>query len=310
MKVLVTGGAGFIGSHIVEQLLQEGYQVVVVDNLSTGKKSFLPKDISFYSMDIQSLDLNQVFKKEKPEIVIHTAAQIDVNSSIKNPQNDASINILGTINLLNCCHEYKVRKIIYSSSCAVYGVPEDCSIKESFSISPLSFYGISKFVVELYMKVYHSLYDLNYTILRYANVYGPKQSTSGEGGVVSIFCKKILKKELPIIYGTGEQTRDFVFVKDVAEANIKAITKGKNQIINIGCNEKTSIKELYQLILSLNPSLSITQPPITHPTRQGDILHSRLDNTKAKQILKWEPNYTLREGLEDTLNYYRNEFSI
>lgn len=310
MKVLVTGGAGFIGSHIVEQLLEEGYQVVVVDNFSTGKKSFLPRNIPIYKMDIQSTELQQIFKEEKPEIVIHTAAQVDVNSSIKNPQNDASINILGTINLLNCCHKYKVRKVIYSSSCAVYGVTEDCSIKESFLISPLSFYGISKFVVELYMKVYHSLYDLNYIILRYANVYGPKQSASGEGGVVSIFCKKILKKELPVIYGTGEQTRDFVFVKDVAEANIKAITKGKNQIINIGCNEKTSIKELYQLLLSLNPTLFITQPPINHPTRQGDILHSRLDNTKAKQILKWEPNYTLKEGLEDTLNYYRNEFSI
>ncbi|MFE4047065.1 MULTISPECIES: NAD-dependent epimerase/dehydratase family protein [unclassified Priestia] len=310
MKVLVTGGAGFIGSHIVEQLLEEGYQVVIVDNFSTGKKSFLPRDIPFYKMDIQSTDLQQIFEEEKPEIVIHVAAQVDVNSSIKNPKNDASINILGTINLLNCCHKYKVKKIIYSSSSAVYGVTEDCSIKESFPVSPLSFYGISKSVAELYMKAYHSLYNLNYTVLRYANVYGPKQSISGEGGVVSIFCKKILKKEAPVIYGTGEQTRDFIFVKDVAKANIRAISKGKNQIINIGCNEKTSIKELYQLLLSLNPSLFITESPINEPIRSGDILHSRLDNTKAKQILNWEPHYTLKEGLEETMNYYRKEFTV
>ncbi|WP_240502807.1 NAD-dependent epimerase/dehydratase family protein [Priestia aryabhattai] len=310
VKVLITGGAGFIGSHIVEKLLQEGYQVIVVDNLSTGNKSFLPKDIPLYTVDIQSSELHQVFKKEKPEIVIHAAAQVDVNSSINNPQNDASINILGTINLLNCCHKHKVQKIIYSSSCAVYGVTEDCSVNESFPISPLSFYGISKSVAELYMKAYHSLYNLNYTVLRYANVYGPKQSILGEGGVVSIFCKNILKKEDTIIYGNGQQTRDFVFVKDVAEANIRAITKGEQQIINIGCNKKTSIKELYQLLLSLNSILFTTQSPIYQPKRQGDILHSRLENTKAKIILNWEPNYTLREGLEETMNYYRNELSI
>ncbi|WP_374187732.1 NAD-dependent epimerase/dehydratase family protein (plasmid) [Priestia aryabhattai] len=310
MKVLVTGGAGFIGSHIVEQLLEEGYQVVVVDNFSTGKKSFLPRNISIYKVDIQSTELEQIFKEEKPEIVIHTAAQIDVNSSIKDPQNDASINILGTINLLNCCSKYKVQKIVYSSSCAVYGVTEDCSILESFPINPLSFYGISKSVAELYMNVYHSLYNLNYTILRYANIYGPRQSVTGEGGVISIFCKKILKKESPIIYGNGEQTRDFVFVKDVAEANIKAITKGEQEIINIGCNKKTSIKELFELLSSLNSTLHNAPPPIKNPTRQGDILHSRLDNTKAKTILKWEPNYSLKEGLEETINYYQNEFPL
>ena len=307
MKVLVTGGAGFIGSHIVEQLQKEGFQVVVVDNLSTSKRSFIPKDISFYAVDIRSPEMEKIFQNEKPEIVIHIAAHIDVNSSIKNPSNDAAINIQGTINLLTCCHKYNVKKVIYSSSCAVYGETGDRSITESFSINPLSFYGISKCAAELYINVYQSLYDIEFTILRYANVYGPRQSMTGEGGVVSIFCKKILKGEMPVIYGNGEQTRDFVFVKDVAAANVKAIENGNHEIINIGSNKKTSIKELYKLLSSLH---STNVSPIYQPARQGEILHCRLDNTKAKQTLQWEPNYSLKEGLEETLIYYRSEFLI
>lgn len=304
MKVLVTGGAGFIGSHIVEHLLQEGHQVVVVDNFSTGKITFLPKDISLYEMNIQSPNIESVFQTENPEVVIHLAAQVDVNLSIQDPVADVINNIMGTINLLNYCQKYKVRKLIYSSSCAVYGDATfniESGITETFPISPLSFYGISKFVPELYLKLFHSFYGSDYTVLRYANVYGPRQGEKGEGGVVSIFCRKILKEEPPIIYGNGEQTRDFIFVKDVALANIRALTMGEQEIINISSDQSTSIINLYQLI----SEISTTQlSPFYQPSRDGDILHSKLNNSKAKRILHWQPAYSLEEGLKETWTYY------
>lgn len=302
MKVLVTGGAGFIGSYIVEQLQKESYEVVVVDNLSTGQRSFLPRNITCYLMNVQSPELEKVFAKEQPDIVIHAAAQVDVTASLQDPVYDSEVNILGTINVLENCHKYKVGKLIYSSSCAVYGDVKDCSIKETDVTKPCSFYGISKYVSEYYIDTFHSLYGLNYTILRYANVYGPRQNTLGEGGVISIFCNKILKGEPPTIYGFGNQTRDFVFVKDVASANVKAITSGHQEILNIGCNLKTSINELYHLLSSLSPN---RLPPNYQQQRKGDILYSRLDNSKAKQILNWKPKYLLAEGLEKTMNYYR-----
>lgn len=306
MKVLVTGGAGFIGSYIVEQLLRESYEVVIVDNLSTGDQSRVPKDISFYLINIESPELDAVFAKEKPDIVIHAAAQNDVATSLQHPVRDGEINILGTINILMNCHKYNVEKIIYSSSCAVYGDAPDKSIKELDEIAPFSFYGISKYVSELYIRVFYSLYGLKYTILRYANVYGPRQNTTGEGGVIAIFCNKLLKDERPVIYGLGQQTRDFIFVEDVASANIKAMTHGDQETLNISCNDKTSISELYGLLLSFFPTNPI---PHYQEQRKGDILYSRLDNSKAKQLLNWCPNFSLRAGLAKTVNYYRHQLS-
>lgn len=301
MKVLITGGAGFIGSHLVDLLLKENYQPIIVDNFSTGQKKFIPKGVKVYELDLESPTLEEVFKKDRPSFVFHLAAQVDVNDSIKKPLFDARTNILGTINLLDCCQKYRVKKIIYSSSSAVYG---ECisSFVESSSISPLSFYGISKYVPELYLQAYSDLYGLEYTILRYANVYGPRQSASGEGGVISIFCKKFLDGEAPCIYGDGEQTRDFVFVKDIAKANVLAMASGTNDTFNISCNESTSINQLFSSLAKLTKS---SDRPIYSATRKGDVRHSRLNNEKAKQRLCWVPDYSLETGLAETIAYYR-----
>ena len=234
MKVLVTGGAGFIGSHIVDMLIEDGHEVIIIDNLSTGKKEFINKKATFYLLDINSPQLEQIFSKEKPEYVIHQAAQVDVALSIQDPVCDADSNILGTIRLLECCKKFKIRKIIYASSCAVYGETNDCSIHENFIVQPLSFYGASRYTSELYIQLNHKFSGTPYTILRYANVYGPRQTPKGEGGVIAIFMQKALKGEQPVIFGDGEQTRDFVYVKDVASANLSALKNGTNEIINIG----------------------------------------------------------------------------
>nr|WP_309101231.1 NAD-dependent epimerase/dehydratase family protein [Fredinandcohnia onubensis] len=300
MKVLVTGGAGFIGSHIVDLLVEQGYEVIVVDNLSTGHLTNLTPNARFYKADIRTSKLDDIFQQEKPAYVIHQAAQVDVSKSILDPSKDAEINILGTVRLLSCCVKYNVQKIIYASSCAVYGETDDCSITESFPIKPLSFYGLSKYIPEVYIKLFHELHRLPYTILRYANVYGPRQSPKGEGGVISIFFKKLISRESPSIYGNGEQTRDFVFVKDVAKANVLSLHKGSNEILNIGSNEKISINQLYQMITSITPN----SPPIYHSPRKGDILYSRLDNEKAKRVLGWEPSKPLLEGLKESYEFY------
>ncbi|MEK5036981.1 NAD-dependent epimerase/dehydratase family protein [Sporosarcina sp. FSL K6-3457] len=305
MKILVTGGAGFIGSHVVELLIKNGHETVVVDNLSSGKKDAVPSQVQMIEMDINSQKLEEVFAREKPDVVIHLAAQVDVATSILYPSHDAEQNILGTIRLLNYCQKHHVQKIIFSSTCAVYGETADCSIKESFAMKPLSFYGLSKYTSERYIQLFQRLNQVPFTILRYANVYGPRQTSLGEGGVISTFFRKILNGEAPFIYGNGEQTRDFVYVKDVALANVLALTKGTNGIFNIGCNTKTSVNELLTMMTSL---MAVHMTPIIRPAREGDIQHSRLDNTKAATVLGWQPSYELSVGLSDTLNYYKGVF--
>ncbi|MBU7319642.1 NAD-dependent epimerase/dehydratase family protein [Paenibacillus oleatilyticus] len=302
MNILVTGGAGFIASHIVDALIEAGHRVYVIDNLSTGNREHLNEQASYYEVDILGEQIAEIFAETKPEIVIHHAAQIDVQTSIQNPMFDAKVNILGTIALLEQCRNHGVRKIIYASSAAVYGTPEYLGVDERHPLRPLSFYGISKHTPEHYIEAFSHLYDLDYTILRYANVYGIRQDPKGEGGVVSIFVDKLLRGEQPIIFGDGEQTRDFIYVKDIVSANMAALEKGSRGLFNVSCNEQTSVKELLQLMSEL---CGATFAPEYRAPRPGDIVHSRLDNTAAAQLLDWQPRYSLRDGLKETCDYYR-----
>lgn len=307
MKVLVTGGAGFIGSNLVDLLIDKGCDVIVLDSLITGKKENINKAARFYKIDIRDEGIKDIFEKERPEFVIHHAAQIDVQRSIKDPVYDASVNILGTVNLLQQCVHYGVKKIVYASSAAVYGNPLYLGIDESHRVQPLSFYGITKHAVEHYLYVYRELYGLNYTVLRYANVYGPRQDYTGEGGVVAIFIDRLLHGKRPVIYGDGEQTRDFIYVKDVAEANYKALNAGDGEILNISTNRCVTINYLFNILKEIIMS---DQNPEYKPPRQGDIRNSYLDNKKAKELLNWQPKYRLEQGLKETVEYYHNIFTV
>lgn len=301
MQILVTGGTGFIGSNIVDRLIENGKQVIVVDNLSTGKKENLNQQAQFYELDIREDSLKKVFSANEITHVIHHAAQIDVQHSIKDPLFDAQNNILGTINLLENCRDSAVKKIIYASSAAVYGEPEYLPIDEKHPIKAMSAYGISKHTPEHYIKMYSQLYNLKYTIFRYANAYGPRQDPKGEGGVISIFVEQMLTQKRPHIFGDGEQTRDFIHVYDIVKANIAALNNGDNALLNISTASRSSVN---QLVANLNQISDYEIKPIYEKARPGDILHSSLDNSKAKELLNWSPDYDFKAGLQQTVEYY------
>jgi len=303
MRILVTGGAGFIGSHIVDLLLEKGHSVGVIDNLSTGVISNIPTNAKRYLIDIADPELESVFKDFNPEYVIHHAAQVSVQGSLNDPYTDAKLNILSTISLLNCCSKFPIKKFIYASSAAVYGKPMYLPIDEKHPIQPLSYYGLSKYTPEQYIKLFAEQNNFIYTILRYANVYGPRQDPKGEGGVVSIFFDQLLQNKTPTIYGQGDQTRDFIYVKDIAAANAAALTLGHNQTINISSCSAVSVTTLFESIKSLfssSPSLEARYEQARH----GDITHSTLDNTIACNELHWKPIYSLKKGLSETYYYY------
>ncbi|GGF25924.1 UDP-glucose 4-epimerase [Halobacillus andaensis] len=300
MKVLVTGGAGFIGSHIAEELLKQHYEVVVVDNLITGNRENIPLGVTFYQADVRE-DLSEIFTKEKPDFVIHQAAQVSVAHSMNQPIYDSEENIISTINLLEASVNHNIKKFVFASSAALYGNPEYLAIDEKHVVNPISFYGLSKLNAESYIQLFSRLYGLSYTILRYANVYGMRQDTKGEAGVVAIFIEQALKGESPTIFGDGEQTRDFVFVKDVAKANVASLHNGDNEVINISNCSQTSVLEI------INNLSEITGKPVSptfQPERPGDIRHSYLSNLKALKLLNWYPSYEFFQGIEETIAYY------
>lgn len=303
MKVLVTGGAGFIGSHIVDRFIDEGDEVVVVDNLSTGSESNLNPRARFYRIDIQNPDLEEVFQKERPDCVSHQAAQIDVRLSVADPILDARINVIGTINLLQNCVKYKVKKVLFASSGgAIYGEQEIFPAPEDHPLRPLSPYGITKLVAEHYLHYYKITYGLDYVSLRYANVYGPRQDPYGEAGVVAIFIQKMLNGGQPVINGDGEQTRDFVYVEDVARANSLAL-KGntRENIFNIGTGIETSVNQIfYNLKEMINPAIK----EVHGPQKTGEQRRSVIDPLRAKRVLGWEPGVRLSEGLKNTVRFF------
>lgn len=305
IKVLITGGAGFIGSHISDRLIGLGYDVTAVDNLITGSSTNLMDKVKLYEVDITYDQLHEIFEAEQPDYVIHEAAQTDIQKSMEDPVFDVKTNVLGTLNVLECCRLTGVKKIIFASSAAVYGHPEYLGIDENHRIKPISFYGISKHISEEYIRFYKEIFGLKYTILRYANVYGDRQSLKGEGGVISIFIKNMLKGKKTVIYGDGEQLRDFVYVEDVVKANICAIKKGDNEILNIGTGAATSINGLFK---ALNDIVGDSRR-VYAETRKGDILNSYFNIEKSSRVLGWKPEYALVDGLRKTVDYYRSEIS-
>ncbi|MDB5053856.1 MAG: UDP-glucose 4-epimerase [Bacilli bacterium] len=302
LRILVTGGAGFIASNIVDALIELGHEVSILDNLSTGKLEYVNPKAALYQMDISDDAIHSVFAQCRPEIVIHHAAQIDVQTSLNNPLLDAKINIMGTLALLEQCKIHQVRKFIYASSAAVYGAPDYLPVDEAHRLDPISFYGISKHTPEHYIRVYSEICSLDYTIFRYSNVYGIRQDPKGEGGVICIFLDKLLSGLTPTIYGDGEQTRDFIYVKDIVAANVAALTEGSRSLFNISRDEQISVNELLQKMCAiLNKSIN----PTYTSARTGDILHSRLANAQAIKHLKWTPLYSIDQGLAETCAYYQ-----
>jgi UDP-glucose 4-epimerase len=303
MKVLVTGGAGFIGSHLVDRLIQEGHEVVVVDNLSTGKRRNLNRAARFFKLDIQSWRLERVFRNERPNVVMHLAAQMDVRKSVEDPVFDAQVNVLGTLNVLQQAVRHGVRKVVFSSSGgAIYGEQEIYPAPESHVTRPLSPYGISKLCGEQYLSYYQRVSGLQMVNLRYANVYGPRQDPDGEAGVVAIFIQKLLNNEQAIVNGNGRQTRDFIYVEDVVEASLAVMGQETQGTYNVGTGEETSINDVLRILVGHTNS---TCKELHGPAKHGEQIRSVIDASKIRQELSWEPRTELNEGLKRTIDYFR-----
>jgi UDP-glucose 4-epimerase len=304
MKILVTGGAGFIGSHLVDRLIQEGHEVAVVDDLSTGKRRNLNRAARFYKMDVQSWRIERVLRKERPSVLLHLAAQMDVRRSVEDPIFDAQVNILGTLNVLEHAVNHGTRKVVFASSGgAIYGEQDVFPAPEQHPTRPLSPYGISKLTGEHYLAYYQRITGIQFVSLRYSNVYGPRQDPHGEAGVVAIFTQKMLSGEQPIINGNGRQTRDFVFVDDVVEANLAVMGKDVQGIYNVGTGQESSINELFGMLRELTKS---SCKEIHGPAKKGEQTRSVVDATKLRNELGWDQKVGLREGLARTVDYFRS----
>ncbi|MFH1287266.1 MAG: NAD-dependent epimerase/dehydratase family protein [bacterium] len=304
-KILVTGGAGFIGSNLADRLIAEGHDVVIVDNLSTGFRENINKKAKFYEIDIRDKKIAEIFAKEKPDFVNHHAAQVDVRKSLEDPAYDADVNILGSLNILENCRKYNVRKIIYVSTAgAIYGEPEYLPVNEKHPVNPISHYGVSKHTVEHYLFLYNYLYKLNFTVLRYPNVYGPRQSPRGEAGVNAIFIRKMLRGETPVIYGDGEQLRDYIYVDDIVEANIFALTKGDKGFYNIGSGIGVSVNQIYS---TLQKIIGFSEKPKYAAARPGEINKIFIDGSLARKELEWYPKVFFEEGLRKTVDKFSNK---
>lgn len=303
MKILVTGGAGFIGSHVVDRLILEGNEVVVVDNLSTGKRKHVNKKAVFYKMDIQSKRIDKVLRNERPRVLIHLAAQMNVRHSTENPQFDAQVNILGTINLLEHAVRHGVRKVTFASSGgAIYGEQEVFPAPENHRTEPVSPYGISKLAGEKYLAYFANATGLRFVALRLANVYGPRQDSDGEAGVVAIFTKKMLQNEQPIINGTGKQTRDFIYVDDVVEAILVTLGEDVQGIFNVGTGQETPINDGYRILKGLTNSQC---KDLFGAAKKGEQYRSVLDVRKIRETFGWDPQTSFQEGLQKTVEYFK-----
>ena len=303
MKILVTGGAGFIGSHLLQLLLgQQGVEVVVYDNLSSGRREHVPKAIRLVEGDVRDAEgLANLFASEGFDSVVHLAAQTMVPYSLSHPEEDCQINLLGLINILECCRKYAVKHIVFSSSAAVYGDNLNIPLHEEEKPMPTSAYGITKMASEHYLRMYHDLYGLNTTVLRFANVYGERQGAGGEGGVVSIFCKLLAAGQGVTVFGNGEQTRDFVYAGDIAEALWRGSQLEGHHVINISTQKETSVN---QLLAAFKQAVGREFPVQYAPIREGDIFRSVLANGRCVELLGFCPAMNLQEGVARTYADY------
>lgn len=304
MRILVTGGAGFIGSHVVDGFRRAGHEVAVVDDLSTGNRANVDPQARLYQVDIRTSELDDVFTDFRPEVVDHHAAQANVPASVTDPVYDASVNVLGSLNLLKLSAAHGVRKFIYiSSGGAMYGEPTALPVPEDAPVRPLSPYGASKQALEAWLGVYQRTFGVDYTVLRYGNIFGPRQSIREEGAVVAVFATR-MSADLPVtIDGTGQQTRDFVFVEDCVTANIAALDRGSCMAFNIGTGRETSIREVFDTMAEVT---GYTQQPQFGPGRKGDVVRIVLDPSLAREHLGWQARTPLYDGLDRTFRFFRD----
>jgi UDP-glucose 4-epimerase len=305
LKVLITGGAGFIGSNVADGLIKKNYDVVIVDDLSNGKEENVPERATFYKCDIRDKKIYDIFKAEKPDVVIHNAAQLSVRISVEDPLMDADINIMGGLNVINACNALKVKKIIFASSGGtVYGEQEYFPADENHPKNPVSPYGVAKLATESYLYYFYKACGLEYISLRYGNIYGPRQDPYGEAGVVAIFSQRILEGENPVINGDGLQTRDYVYVGDAVNANIKAIGSSFVGPLNIGTGKETSVVELFKILKGVSGNEDIEE--VFGPAKEGEQRRSLLSYELAKEVLGWQPEVPVEEGLSLTYNWFKN----
>jgi len=315
MKILVTGGAGFIGSNVVDGYIEKGHTVVVVDNLFTGKRENLNPAATFYEADIRSPEIGKIIEKERPEVISHHAAQISVPASVEDPCFDADVNVKGLLNMLEASRKNGVRKIVFiSSGGAIYGEAEQYPTTENYNPKPLSPYAITKLVSEYYLSYYHHQWGLAYTILRYANIYGPRQTPHGEAGVVAIFMTRLMNNQTCTLYHFPDEPsgmiRDYCFVGDVVKANLLALDQGENDMFNIGTERGTNTLDIFRIIFEdvkkVKTDLADNiQEPKREVARPGDIAKSCLVAGKARNVLGWRPEISLKEGIKATLEWYQ-----
>jgi UDP-glucose 4-epimerase len=300
MKILVTGGAGFIASHVSEGYLRAGHSVVIVDDLSTGKRENIPAAAKFLECDITNFaEMERIIANERPELINHHAAQMDVRRSVREPLFDARVNIVGALGLLELAVKYKVRKFLYASTGgASYGEVETVPVDENHPTRPICHYGVSKLTLERYLFLYKYLYGLNYTVMRYPNVFGPRQNPHGEAGVIAIFALQMLRGDQPTIFGDGSKTRDYVFIEDIVKANVALLEKGDGEILNLGSGVPTSDLQIFELVRT---ATHFNGDPRYAPVRPGEVAHIALSGQRAHDIFGWVPRISLAEGIGRTV---------
>jgi UDP-glucose 4-epimerase len=304
MKALVTGGAGFIGSHLVDALVARGHQVAVVDDLSAGKTENLNPKTAFHRVDIcDAAALAAVFERERPEVVSHHAAQTDVRRSMADPAFDAQVNVLGSVNLFQLSVRHGVRQVLFASSSAVYPEPEFIHADETHPVRPVSAYGLTKYLGEKYLEFYRDAYGLRFTAFRYGNVYGPRQDPRGEAGVVAIFSEQMLLGVQPTIFGDGGKTRDYIHIDDVVAANLAALERGgAGEVLNLGWGREVRDIEVFEAVRA---ALGVAVEPRYDRKRPGELDRIALDSSKAERALDWRPRISFEEGIPPTVAYYK-----